>query len=597
MGAKSSALAREMSSAFALGQQDEGNRILARLMEMQDVSSPDQSGHRGNFPMDEDDGGPTDLNALSFCGPHIAYVALEHEARVPAELLRRLRGRTLPECLRGYDGHYLVKSGEQLNGWPTPRWWQCNIWSLNIAGRLMAARALGDEGHKEKARRQMADYRRFVEAYGIAEFNSPTYLTVQLEGLHWAWRYAPDDAFREDARLLLDETYLDMAEHYHAASGVLGGTWSRHYERDFRGRGSYACFVGAAFEGREPSLLERLGLEDYRCPEGVRQIALAREPYSVWRRSVADARRTMHQTPEYSLATQSGEYVWKQQDTPLLATYAAEEGDRRVALVRTPYWASDRIAASDYAKPFARWAHQHEHQAILSYFHRDGGNELLFNLATVSELAPQLADADGRPLHAPVCPILPAPPGGDLPHRQPSNPHHRGASPDLAYADPLRREPPGLEVRGPILVGFPSCFMALLPEEGLRLRLAVMRGDLCAVVPARPTALLAIAMAGRSQCPSMADFAQWIGQARFGKAAQPNLGQALLLEGLGPKLTAGLDDGGRLFDRRVDGAHPVGASCLCHSPFYSRKAGEELGAARLAGAGANRPDALAGGAL
>ncbi len=564
-------LSADMGRAFAIGDVARGNETLAMLLAMQDRQTSGEKGHRGNFAFYPEHAEPTDLNALSFCGPYLGYIAHEHRERLTPENRRRLMDEALPECLVGYDNHLLHKSGAQV-GAPSPRWWQCNIWFLNLAGRVAIATALGREEHVEIARAHLAEARRYVELYGIAEFNSPTYAVPQLEAMHWAWRYAPDAAFRADAEALLGELYLDLAEHYHPASGVLAGTWARHYESDIDGRGAVAPFIEAAFERSRPGFLEALGLEDYRCPDSIRDIALASEPYSVWCRGILDVQRMMYQTPEFSLATQSGSFIWKQQDTPVRITYASS-GDRRTAHVRSPYWCADVHAASDYAEPFERWAHQHENRAILSYAHTDGGNDLLFDLARLDELEPELADGAGQPLSAPPCPLLPAP----LKRAgRPQSPHFASSSADLSYEDPRQRSTPGLTVRGAVLVGLPECFIGVLPAAGLQLHVAVMRGCLQVVIPVRPKALFALVVVGRSTYPTLESFAAAMRGVTLDEAPMPHLPNVARLRGLGPTLTAGRDSAGRLFDRRVDDLRPVCREFWCHSPFYQRRSGDRL---------------------
>ncbi|MFA9476978.1 hypothetical protein ACERK3_01600 [Phycisphaerales bacterium AB-hyl4] len=566
-------MAAELTHAFASGDAVHGNALLARIMAMQDRRSPQTAGNRGNFAFYPEHSEPTDLNALSFCGPSLGYVAMEHDRHLTDDNRRALWDQVLPECLVGYDNHYRHKSGGGP-GAPKPRWWQCNIWFLNMAGRLMIARALEHAEHLATAREHLALARQYVQLYGVAEYNSPTYLVPQLEALHWAWHYAPDADARQDATLLLDELYLDMAEHYHPTSGTLAGTWSRHYEWDVAGRGQVAPFLDAAFERRQPSFLEALGLEDYQCPPAVREVAMTEQAYSVWRRNLAEVERTTYQTPEYSLATQSGSFIWKQQDTPVRLTYVAPDGGRQTALVRTPYWTSDVHAASDYAAGFERWAHQHEHRAILSYGQTAGGNDLLFNLATLDELTPDLADGEGQPLAAPACPMMPAPPSTN-PDR-PASPHFNNKAANLTYADPATRPPPGLAVSGPVLVGFPSCYLAIVPEAGLNLHIAAMQGDLVVAIPVRPTAMLALIMVGRSGCKTMIQFAEQVSQINLDQITLPNVANAARLQGLGPTLTAGRDADGRLFDRRVGDVWPEHQAYWCYSPFYTRRSGETL---------------------
>jgi hypothetical protein len=567
------AFAQRMSDAFVAGDFGEGNRLLAELMDRQDVMSPPDDARRGNFCFYAGDTEVTDKNGLAFAGIHLGYIVLEHADHIGESLRRRLWEQTLPECLTGYDGHYRA-SGAGFPGEPMPRWWQCNIWFLTTAGRLMIARALGREDHIAISRDRLREVRRYIELYGMGEYNSPTYLPDQLHGLHWTWYYAPDDAMKADAAALLDELYLDLAEHYHPASGELGGTWSRHYERDIRGRRVFSRYAAAAFHGNEASYLERFGLKDYRCPDEIRKIALEEKPYSVHRRNIIDVRRTMYQTPEYSLGTQSGRFVWYVSDVPLVLTYVTP-GDRRVAIIGNPYWSKDVHPAVDYSVDFTRWAHQHENAAILSYGHTGGGNDLLFNLADVEEYVPALLDGEGSRVDAPECPMMPAPP--DLEPGRPGNPHRPGRSEDLSFAEPADRDPPGLEVEGPVIAEMPSCYLALIPAADLTLHAAIMRGQMHIVIPVRPAALLAVVVAGKSEYESPRSFAERMKDVRVEEGETPAVARAARLLGWGPTLTAGREPEGRLFERRVDDVPVEANEYLCHSPFYRRRSGERLG--------------------
>ena len=100
-----------------------------------------------------------------------------------------------------------------------------------------------------------------------------------------------------------------MAEHYHTASKTLGGTWSRHYEPDLTEHDKIAPLAASVFEGTTPSQLTALGLEDYRCPEWIRAIALTDRSYSVWRRNVLDAERVMYHTAAFTLANAIGGFL------------------------------------------------------------------------------------------------------------------------------------------------------------------------------------------------------------------------------------------------------------------------------------------------
>ncbi len=90
------ALAFDSALSFAEDQMREGHDLLLRVMELQDTESDDEDGKRGNFPVAVGDMGVTDLNSLSFCGPYLGYIALEHEASLEKTLKKKFFEITLP---------------------------------------------------------------------------------------------------------------------------------------------------------------------------------------------------------------------------------------------------------------------------------------------------------------------------------------------------------------------------------------------------------------------------------------------------------------------------------------------------------------------
>ena len=590
--------AGQMAVAFAAGDPAKGNVLLELVASRQDRTTTEDK-LRGNFLKFAGDPFPIDGNVIAWVTPCLAYVGLAHRAHLTEANRRLLFETVLPECLEALDGHHRVTSGGQPGdppGDPRPRWWQCNVWFNLIAARLMAGLALEREEQVATARQRMADSVHYINTCGIAEYGS-SYTGVSMRGLHWCFHYAPDPIMREHTRQVLDRFYIETAEQYHAAAGVMAGTWSRHYPKNLRADSpDCARWAKAVFGERPPDappasgvsvfevphLLAALGLTDaYVPPESARRAALTREPYTVWRRSMPNhVERMLYQNTEFSLATQSGAFIWMQQDTPLVITHAAPDSLRRVALINTPYWGLDPRAATDYARPFTRWAHQHENRAILSFGHAEGGNELLLSLGSPAEVGLGLHDAAGMPLQAPHCPFLPAPP--DVHPGGPKSPlHMHDRTPDyLTYGDPAGREPPGLAVEGAVLVEFPSCYLAVLPAPGLTLRVAIMEQDAKVVIPVRPTALVGVVLVGRRECATAAEFAEYLRDISLDEVALSSTGRAACLRGGGPTLTAARDADGRLTDRRIDDVRPDCREYMCHSPFFKQRCGEPCGQTR-----------------
>jgi hypothetical protein len=115
-----------------------------------------------------------------------------------------------------------------------------NICLIQLAENLALGQALGrtldpslrrfGQARIRAGERRLDEWLRFTRAYGIHEFDSPTYTEVALEALLAAFAAAPDVVTRQDVRAALDYFWSDVAANTFAGRGSLTGPHSRSYD-------------------------------------------------------------------------------------------------------------------------------------------------------------------------------------------------------------------------------------------------------------------------------------------------------------------------------------------------------------------------------
>lgn len=102
------------------------------------------------------------------------------------------------------------------------------IWNLVALGQVYRQPSVVEEG-----RALFNKWLEHVSRYGNREYDSPTYLGVDLESLLLLHKYATDKDIRTKAGDAINFLLTDLSSHYNVNGGFLGGAHSRDYNRSF----------------------------------------------------------------------------------------------------------------------------------------------------------------------------------------------------------------------------------------------------------------------------------------------------------------------------------------------------------------------------
>ncbi len=195
-------------------------RIIRRALQAQER----QPGHihYGGFKWMDEDQSVTDLNAVQFVLEHLLPLYIDYGARLSPDLQAEIR-----EAVR-IGAHEL----ESLNVNVA----YTNITLLDTFNTVLAGQVLGDEQLLARGRRRLDEWIAFTNRSGaMPEYNSPTYLAVDLFALAELAKRAADPAVAIKARLMEERLWLHLATHYHHPSAQLAGPHSRAYHNDVTG--------------------------------------------------------------------------------------------------------------------------------------------------------------------------------------------------------------------------------------------------------------------------------------------------------------------------------------------------------------------------
>jgi hypothetical protein len=204
-------------------------RLLALAAEAQnrDPKSPAY----GNFKWLWRDPGVTDPNAVEFLMQDAALVWIRHKDWMPEEdraRFRELLACAVEACLRHrvpvtYTNIAILNAG-----------------NVAVLGEILDRPEVADEGY-----RRLEAVGIWTWTFGIAEFCSPTYYGVDLDGLEFLLSFARRKPGRRQAAALRELFWTDIAMNFFPAAEKLAGAHSRSYDY-LRGIGSLDAQLKAA---------------------------------------------------------------------------------------------------------------------------------------------------------------------------------------------------------------------------------------------------------------------------------------------------------------------------------------------------------------
>jgi hypothetical protein len=284
-------------------------KIIGRVLSMQETRSG--NAHFGNFRWLFEDEVVTDLNAVEFMLEALALIMLRFEDRLSPLLRERVR-----EAMR-----LGLREIERLDVHLS----YTNICLLDIHNSILCGRIVNESHHEERGRRKLDAWIAFTARSGCPhEYNSPTYLGVDISALASLAEHASDEETALKARLMEERLWLHVASRFHRPTCQLAGPHCRAYRHDTVGAGGFLKVVVYNELGypelRRPTpyypweaeeAYVGVALGRYHLPDYLRHLFEEKPPQ--WQvRETADAASavdlTSYLTPDYCLGTASRSY-------------------------------------------------------------------------------------------------------------------------------------------------------------------------------------------------------------------------------------------------------------------------------------------------
>jgi hypothetical protein len=291
---------------LGVGDIDGAQRAIRSVLEMQEARP--QDAHFGNFRWLLEDACVTDLNGVEFVLDGLIPLARDHTAALGDELAAEVRA-AIALGLAEID-----KLDVHLS--------YTNIALSDIANTVLGGELLGDARYVERGARRLDEWIAFTNASGAPhEFNSPTYVAVDILRLAAVAEHARDRRIALKARIAEERLWLHVAAHYHPGLAQIAGAHSREYFDGWSGAGGLVKLMlwrllgdGAlrrdtpyAARSREEGQVD-VAMAEMHCPESVER-RLREKQYPHVAAETTDAARgldiTTYMDEGYAIGTAS----------------------------------------------------------------------------------------------------------------------------------------------------------------------------------------------------------------------------------------------------------------------------------------------------
>ncbi len=196
------------------GDAERARRSIRAVLAMQETREDDA--HYGNFRWLLEDAGVNDLNGVEFMLDELIPLLREHAEALGDGLAGEMR-RAIALGLEEID---------RLDVHPS----YTNIALSDIANSVLGGELLGESRWVERGARRLDEWLAFTDASGAPhEFNSPTYLGVDILRLAALAERARDRGIAFKARVAEERLWQHVAAHWHPGLAQLGGAHSREY--------------------------------------------------------------------------------------------------------------------------------------------------------------------------------------------------------------------------------------------------------------------------------------------------------------------------------------------------------------------------------
>ncbi len=177
-----------------------------------DPESPDY----GDFPWILGNNEIRDKNGIEFAMWHIGPIALRYGDRFDQAYRDKL-------AMHARAGIAAIRRHKVDVGYT-------NIYLMKLTNLILLGQVAGDAGAVNDGKAALDAWIAHTRAYGITEYDSPTYSGVDLEILGDLYLSSPDEVTRRKVHLVLDYLWADLAANFFAPRNGISGPKSRSYD-------------------------------------------------------------------------------------------------------------------------------------------------------------------------------------------------------------------------------------------------------------------------------------------------------------------------------------------------------------------------------
>ena len=203
---------------------ERASRAIRAVLALQETR--EQDAHRGNFRWMLEEEGVRDLNGVEFMLDGLNDLIRDCSGVIPDDLAGGMRdaialGLAEIDRLDVHPGY-------------------TNIVLSDICNTILGGETLGDDEFVDRGARRLDEWFEFTNGSGAPhEFNSPTYLAVDIARMAFLAAQTADPDIALKARVAEERLWLHVAMHYHPGLAQLAGPHSRSYYDGWTGAGGY----------------------------------------------------------------------------------------------------------------------------------------------------------------------------------------------------------------------------------------------------------------------------------------------------------------------------------------------------------------------
>ncbi|MDR3707840.1 MAG: hypothetical protein P4L33_06050 [Capsulimonadaceae bacterium] len=195
-----------------------GQDVVDAILDQQDTDPTSRTYGIWSWYLEEplDKMSPPDWNWADFCGARLADILMAYSPLLPDGQIQRIR------TALGHAGWSIFRRNVNCD--------YTNIAIMGAAVTLAAGEILGESRLLDYGRLRLQRQLEHVRYHGgFTEYNSPTYSVVAVEELERIHRLVKDPEARATAKLLHEQAWKVIAEHFHPGTNQWAGPCSRAY--------------------------------------------------------------------------------------------------------------------------------------------------------------------------------------------------------------------------------------------------------------------------------------------------------------------------------------------------------------------------------